>query len=995
MQRARTVGRTFLNYFRVFTMLEETPRQQWLKFVLGIILPSLLAIFIAIGSIYLVIIPSFEKSFLESKRELIRELTKVAWGIMELYEKQEGLGNLTRKQAQGKAIAEIEHLRYGDELKDYFWISDMTPRLIMHPYSKELIGTDLGSYEDSSGKRVFMEIIETVAEAESGFIDYFWNKKYTTEQDVPKLSYVKKFEPWDWVVGTGVFLDDVEAKTEQITDRLTKMIYGTVIAFTLLLLYVTHHSLAIERKRQQAEKKLSLSRKKYKTLVETAVDPIMMIHNGSCIYANKSMENLVGYSSAELEAIPLADLFPKDDGQTENGAQVFTDALHGYVVLGSHEVSLVKKNGDEIAILMTMSRKNLGSQKVVVMTARDQSGTKQIEEALDESREKYRQLTNRLHIGVFRTTAESGFRFLEANPVVLELLGLSEDTELTGLDFLDVVSQDPKDKNFPDLLKEEGFIKERLFTLKTGGGMSRMVSISMVLTKNSRGTPLYCDGLIEDISKQQKSAQERENLIVELQTSIMFLNQPVKNARADFVFCDFDDSIHKAAGIMTDAQKSSILVRNEEGKMIGIVTDVVLRERVVAGNLSPDIAVSEVMSSPLIHVEETALIFEAVLLLQERGIKHLAVRDKNGDVVSVISNEELLDVHRYSAAFLIEEIREARSVEDISASRERLPRIVKALIDSGAHAKNITRIITTVSDTILGRLIDFAIEQAGEPPVRFAFISLGSEGRGEQTLVTDQDNALIFEDVGEGESTSVHAYFQKFSTTVCTWLDQVGYDFCTGNVMAMNPEWCQPISQWKQYFTRWITESSPEDLMEVSIFFDFRCLYGDDRFVDELREHISSRAENKAAFLYQLAQNSLLFKVPIDFFGKIAVESGGDHPNTFNIKHAMAQIVGFARIYAVNYSIESTNTLQRIDILFEKNVLNKVTHEEIVEAYNYLMQLRFRHQVSMINRGEPPDNHVNINELTHMEKELYEKIFGQVNRLRKRLSLVGHNEIFF
>ena len=976
-------------------MLEETRRQQWLKFVLGIILPSLLAILIAIGSIYLVILPSFEKSFLDSKRELIRELTKVAWGIMELYETEERLGNLTREEAQSKAIAEIEHLRYGDEFRDYFWISDLSPRLVMHPYSKELIGTDLSGYTDSNGKRIFMEIIETVAKSDSGFIDYIWKKKYTTEQDAPKLSYVKKFEPWDWVVGTGIFLDDVKVKTEQITRRLTLMIYGTVIAFSLLLLYVTHHSLAIERKRRQAEEKLRLSRKKYKTLVESAVDPIMMIHNGSCIYANKSMENLVGYSSAELEAMPLADLFPKDSGQRAGGAQVFTDALHGYVVLGSHEASLVRKNGDEITILMTMSRKNLGSQKVIVMTARDQSGTKQIEEALDESREKYRQLTNRLNIGVFRTAAEGGFRFLEANPVALELLGLSEATELTGLDLLEVVSQDPKDKSLPDLLKEEGFIKERLFTLKTRAGSSRMVSISMVLTKNSRGTPIYCDGLIEDISKQQKSAQEREDLIVELQTSIMFLNQPVKNALADFVFCECDDSIYTAAKIMTDAQKSSILVRGRDGKMSGIVTDVVLRERVVAGNLSPDIAVSEVMSSPLIHVDDTALIFEAVLLLQERGIKHLAVRNKDGEVISVISNEELLDVHRYSAAFLIEEIRESGSVEEISTSRERLPRIVKALIDSGAHAENITRIITTVSDTILGRLIDFAIEQLGEPPARFAFISLGSEGRSEQTLVTDQDNAIIFEDIGEDEKQSVHGYFNEFSTTVCTWLDQVGYDFCNGNVMAMNPQWCQPLSQWKQYFTRWITESSPEDLMEVSIFFDFRCLYGDNRFVDELREHISSRTENKAAFLYQLAQNTLLFKVPLDFFGKIAVESGGDHPNTFNIKHVMAQIVGFARIYAVNYSIESTNTLKRIDILFEKNVLNKVTHEELVESYNYLMQLRFRHQVSMIDRGEPPDNHVNINELSHMEKELFEKIFSQVNRLRKRLSLVGHNEIYF
>ena len=981
-------------------MLEQTRRQQWLKFMFGIIMPSLLAIVIAIGSIYLVIIPSFEKSFLESKREMIRELTKVAWGILEFYETQEHAGTLTTEQAQSRAIAEIEHLRYGDESRDYFWISDMSPKLVMHPYSKELVGTDLSSYEDSTGKRLFMEIIKTVSDQQSGFIDYIWSKKYEASQEVPKLSYVKKFEPWGWVVGTGVYLDDVEEKTEQITARLTRMIYATVIAFALLLLYVTHHSLVIERQRRLAEERLELSRKKYKTLVESAVDPIMMMHNGSCIYANKSMERLVGYSAAELEAMPLIDLFPQGgadgEGVPSGGAQVFMDALHGYVLLGSHETTLVTKNGDEVDILMTMSRKNLGSQKVVVMTARDQSGTRQIAEALDESREKYRLLTNRLHIGVFRTNAEGSFKFLEANHVVLELLGIDDDeAALTELSLLDVMSQDPKDRKLTDLLSDQGFVKDQLFTLKGRAGDSRMVSVSMVLTKNSRGKPLYCDGLIEDVSKQQKSAREREDLIVELQTSILFLNQPVRNALTDFVFCSIDDSIHRAAQLMTDAHKSAILVRNENDEMIGIVTDVALRERVVVDNLPVDSPVREVMSSPLIHIEDSALIFEAVLLLQEKNIKHLAVRDSNGAVISVISNEELLDVHRYSAAFLIEEIREAASVEEIAKSRERLPRIVKALIDSGAHAENITRIITNVSDTILGRLIDFALAQTGEPPVRFAFISLGSEGRGEQTLVTDQDNALIFEDVGEEISASVHAYFQRFSETVCTWLDQAGYAFCNGKVMAMNPQWCQPISQWKQYFSAWITESSPKDLMEVSIFFDFRCLYGDHGFVDELREHIASRSENKAAFLFQLAQNTLSFKVPIDFFGKIAVESGGDHPNTFNVKHVIAQIVGFARIYAINYSLESTNTLKRIDILLERKILNRVTHEEIVEAYNYLMQLRFRHQVSMIHRGEPPDNHVHINELTHMEKELFEKIFSHVNQLRKRLSLVGHNEIYF
>ena len=181
---------------------------------------------------------------------------------------------------------------------------------------------------------------------------------------------------------------------------------------------------------------------------------------------------------------------------------------------------------------------------------------------------------------------------------------------------------------------------------------------------------------------------------------------------------------------------------------------------------------------------------------------------------------------------------------------------------------------------------DFSIEEVGEPPARFAFISLGSEGREEQTLATDQDNAIIFEDVAEKERDKVSSYFLEFSEKVCTWLDQAGYDFCKGNVMAMNPEWCQPISKWKEYFNSWITEAKPQDLMEVSIFFDFRCLYGDVRFTRELREDIAMKVANRDAFFYQLAQNALLFRLPLDFFGNIAVESSGDNPDTFNIKHA-------------------------------------------------------------------------------------------------------------
>ncbi len=954
----------------------------------------MLAVATLIGTTYLFIIPIFKETFLDSKREMIKELVHVSWSIMELYEKEERAGRMSRAEAQAKAIGEIEHLRYGDELRDYFWISDMQPQLIMHPYSKDLIGGNLSDYEGVGGKKIFMEFIDAASPSESGYVEYVWHRKYGEERVVPKLAYVKKFEPWDWVVGTGVFLDDIQEKTRAITRRLSRMIYLTVGCISVLLFFVIARSMVIERNRRSAEEELRRSRVKYKTLVESAVDPIVMIHNNTCIYANAGMEQLSGYPVSELESMDPADLFRSAEAVKTNDAGLADRILEGAAFDGEKEAILKRRDGGHTEVMLSISRRDLGSQEVIVLTARDVSATKRIKEELDESRERYRQLISQLQIGIIRTTPGPRFRILEANPSTATLLGLKEENQLLDSDLFDYLEQDKSAPPLETCFDQQGIAREMIFKVKNPAGQAETVSVSMIEGRDLEGRVRYCDGLIEDVSSQQKTADERERLIVELQTSLMFMNQPIGSSLASFISCEKTTTVKEAAEQMNAKGSKAILVSDGE-LMVGLVSDTLLRERVLGQGLPDTAAVSQIMKTPLVYIEDSALIFEAAMLLQEKDIDYLVVRDQHDRILSLISNEELLDVHRYSANFVIEQIRSSTSVEEIVQSHYRVPRIIKALIDSGAHARNITRIITTISDTVLERLVDMAIEEIGEAPVRFAFISVGSEGRGEQTLVTDQDNAIIFEDIEESMAEPVHDYFHRFATLICTRLDEVGYQFCQGGIMAMTPKWCQPISVWKSYFSGWIGESTPEDLMEISIFFDFRCLYGDNRFADELHEHIRSRALNQKAFLYQMAQNTLLFKVPIDFFGKLSVESGGAHADTFNIKHVIAQIVGFARIYAIFYGLEITNTLQRINRLLETDVLKPDVHQEIVESYNYLMQLRFRHQIKRIDDGQEPDNHVHINEISHMEKELLEKILGNINQLRKRLSLVGHNEIYF
>lgn len=966
--------------------------KNWGRFFISIVLPTLTAILFTVLAIYLIIIPAFEKSFVDGKKVMLQELTKAAWNIMEFYYNEEQSGRLKRQQAQNKALSLMATLRYGEHNRDYFWVTDSTPMLIMHPYSQELIGQDLSSFTDTNGKKLFLEIKDIAARQSSGFVDYSWNKKYTEEMTVPKLSFVKHFQPWDWVVGTGVFLDDVEQRTAEISGRLSRMGMAAVAVLAFILLYVGRQSLLFERQRSRVQEELAKSRIKYKRLVEAATEPILMFFGGRCIYSNTPVQKLIGLSGEELENIEISKILAGiQEGAEQEGAELSLEE-DGQVQEGVHHAFLLGPEAEKIEVALTVSKMRLDGREAAIVSIRDTSDTRQIEKELVESKEKYRQLTASLNIGVFRAQADSRMQVLEANHAFYSLLELEDDSG--DLSLQEIFSRYGVPLNLYELVVDTGFVKNKVVDLQRRSG-SASVSFSLVLTRNADGEVLSCDGILEDVSEEIRHDSHREKLIVELQTSLLFLNQPLRHVEGELLICESTLPVYRAAEHMRDNGCSSLLVENANKEIVGIATDMALRERVVAGRMDYTAPVAEIMSAPLIFIKDSALIFEAVMLMEEKGVKHLIVKDDSGQVVKVVSNEDLLNVHRYSSTFLVDEIRRAASIEEVAAGTERLPRIIKSLVDSGAHARNITRITSMISEAVLLRCIEFAIDDLGEPPASFAFISLGSEGRSEQTLATDQDNALIYEDVAENRQEEVRSYFLLFSEKVCTWLDQAGYVFCKGEVMAMNPLWCQPIAVWKDYFSRWITEAKPKDLLEVSIFFDFRCMYGEKLLVSSLRQHISRQVANRDAFFYQLAQNALLFRLPVDFFGNISVETGGEHPHTFNIKHVIALIVGYARLYAINFALEEANTLERLDRLKTRSFIGKELHDDITEAYNYLMQIRFRHQVAMLDKGEDPDNFISPDELNYMEKSALKKIFSQVGHLQNKLSAIGKVEIFF
>ncbi|MGD9213186.1 MAG: DUF294 nucleotidyltransferase-like domain-containing protein [Desulfobacteraceae bacterium] len=340
---------------------------------------------------------------------------------------------------------------------------------------------------------------------------------------------------------------------------------------------------------------------------------------------------------------------------------------------------------------------------------------------------------------------------------------------------------------------------------------------------------------------------------------------------------------------------------------------------------------------------------------------------------------------------LIRAISEASNVEQIMDKHGQLPGVLFSMINSGATIRNMTWLITTFADIVLKKVIGFAIEQLGPPPTGFAFITMGSEGRKEQTLKTDQDNAIIYDDGGQlsDRSKQEHKrYFLELGKRVCRWLDQIGYHFCKGEIMASNPKWCQPLSVWKKYFFDWVHAAAPEDLLHSSIFFDFRFGGGASDLVERLSDYLFDILKGWPGFFRHMTENAIYYKPPMGLFGQFQVESIGKHRNCLNIKGAMSAIVDYARIYALKNGIRETNTQERLYQLFLNEVLASEAYREIELAFNFIMQIRITHQINaIISKGSSPDNHINPKKLSAIEQKMLKMSFKRIERMQRQASL--------
>lgn len=443
-----------------------------------------------------------------------------------------------------------------------------------------------------------------------------------------------------------------------------------------------------------------------------------------------------------------------------------------------------------------------------------------------------------------------------------------------------------------------------------------------------------------------------------------------------------DASIGSAAREMARNHISSIVVLDGSGQPAGIVTDRDLREKVVAHARSYDDPVSGIMSAPLVLVDARDYCFEAILKMIRGNIHHILVV-KEGALTGVLTNHDLMLLQGSSPLSFAKDLESQETVEGLVPLAVKINRVVGLLLKEGARGSSIARIITELHDRLVRKVLTIAEQRFGRPPVPYCWIVFGSEGRKEQAFKTYQDNAVILADRKAEVPEEVRRYFEALTAFVRDGLLQCGFPLNARSRMASDPAWCQPLEVWKRYVFAWITTPKPATVENAPAFFDFRPVFGDDALAGELRIYLDSVLTDRKMFFERLAERTVRNAPPMGFFRSFVVEKGGAHKNKLNLRDkGIAPLVDCIRLFALERGIRETSTIERIEALRADHPIVHAHADEIVHAFEFLMLLRIHHRYAGMLEGGTPDNFVDPDTLSQLEKRSLKDAFQLIAKVQ-------------
>jgi CBS domain-containing protein len=458
---------------------------------------------------------------------------------------------------------------------------------------------------------------------------------------------------------------------------------------------------------------------------------------------------------------------------------------------------------------------------------------------------------------------------------------------------------------------------------------------------------------------------------------------PVRDLAAwDVVTTRTDVSILDAAGLMSARRVGALVIVDDAGGPVGIITNTDLRDKAMACRRDPLSPVADIMSSPLYSVESEDFCYEAVLKMVSHNVHHLVVT-KAGSLTGIISSRDLMALQITSPLMIVKEIESQSSVEGLASASAKILRLISLLLGEGAKAESIIRIITDVNDRIERKILDFAIQTLGPPPLPFCWIVYGSAGRKEQTFKTDQDNAIVYADPqSEGESQQAEEYFGRLADFVVNAFRRCGYELCPGDFMATNHQWRQPLSVWKKYFNSWLHTPTDKAIHNASNLFDFRGLYGDLYLAVDLKKYIRESLADKKFFLKAMARLITDYRPPLGRFGSFIVKKSGEHTNRIGLKRScLTPIINIIRLSAFECNIPETGTFERLAVLKTAHPTIRAVGDDLAHALEFISLLRIRRQVEQVSMGAAPDNFINPKKLNSLEQRNLKEICRLLSRL--------------
>ncbi len=440
------------------------------------------------------------------------------------------------------------------------------------------------------------------------------------------------------------------------------------------------------------------------------------------------------------------------------------------------------------------------------------------------------------------------------------------------------------------------------------------------------------------------------------------------------VTCSPETPIYEVASYMDEKRVNCVYVKEGE-ELTAFVSKDILIKSALANRKSTETPVIDVAQKSIICIQKDALVFEALLALYPSQQEYILVQDGN-ESLGYLSRYRLLTEHAQSPLIFIQSVKLSNTILDLKEKWSKVPEMISMMIGRGVSAEIINRIVTTIADEILLRVIDGVQTEMGPAPAKYCFMVIGSEGRQEQTLATDQDNAIVYEDKANEQRELVREYFLDFADRISTRLNDIGFKFCTGGFMAKNPKWCHSLSHWKRNYDEWINQAAPDTVIKFSTFFDCRYVYGERSLFDELDEHMVNCIDKSSSkFLMNLVSNALHYEPPLGLFNGIKTFTKDDR-KVFDIKKSMTPIVDMMRMYSLKNKVLDTNTGIRMRKLLELGHIDEVKYRELRHAYYYLMGVRLKSQSSeILNEFREASNFIEPKTLTQVEQATLKEIF--------------------